>query len=244
MEMVGYFFNEELFRKLHTALEMPIAKVLDGTGIPETTWRTWRRTQDMPLAALIKLCNVRRLPIAHFICAGSQDTILVGARHYLKKSGEYANAVFLNSDFGFEITTMQDRNVTELCKLAGMSTFTFYRYFRNEEGHGDSFGFKAFLSICNKTKTYPMDFLICNEVNVPILKGYTRRHEVNTQMLTVKSRGTMAQYAKMKTELRQEREKVKKLEAEVERLKRALYSRQSESENWVGKASEEVTVKG
>lgn len=244
MEKVGYFFNEELFRKLHTALEMPIARILEGTGIPVTTWRNWRRTQDIPLVALLKVCNARQMPIAHFICTGKTGDILVGARHYVKKPGEYTDAVFMNREFGFEITTMQGRSVQALCELIGMSTFTFYKNFRNEEETGDAFGIKAFLGICNKTKTYPMDFLICKNINVPVLKGYTRQHEVNAQMWTVKNRGTMAQYSKMKKELHLEREKVKKLEAEVERLKRALYARRNEGEDWVGKAAEEVTVKG
>lgn len=226
--MERYTFNEELFKKFHVCLEMPTQDFLRGTGIPNTTWRNWRRTKDIPLNALMKVCNALRMPIGHFIRTNEDDGVMIGMKHYIKEEGNFKEAVFLNSEFGFEVTTLQERSVTDFCEFVGISTFYFYRNLRHQDRVGDGFGIRQFLHICNKTKTYPMDFLISSGVTVPVLPGYTRKHEANVQMMTSKNRGTMSQYASMKKSLQAEREKVKALEKEVERLKSALLEKRQE----------------
>lgn len=238
MEHKGYFFNDELFNKLNLAMEKSFKEILEGTGIPYGTWRHYLQAHDIPVVALIEICNANSIPIAHFICTGREKDVLLGQRHYVK--AVYDDAVFLNREFGYEVTMLQDRSVKDLCDLVGVSTYTFYRNFRYQNTIGSTFSIKSLLSICNKTKTYPMDFLICKNMEVPVLDGYSRKHEVNAKMLVSGNRGSISQNARLKRDLQAEKEKVKELEAEVERLKRALYARRNEGEDWTGKAAEKA----
>ena len=85
--MEGYYFNNELFTKLYVAMEMSMADILQGTGIPVGTWRNYKRSADVPLMALVKICNANRIPIEHFICWEEPKPVMIGKRHYVMANG-------------------------------------------------------------------------------------------------------------------------------------------------------------
>lgn len=238
--MEGYYFNNELFTKLYVAMEMSMADILQGTGIPVGTWRNYKRSADVPLMALVKICNANRIPIEHFICWEEPKPVMIGKRHYVMANG-FKEIAFLNQEFGDEVTVAQGRNVADACKDFGLSSLTFYRNFRNTDCIGSSFGVGAWLLMCNKTKTYPMDFLTSNGMDVPVLRGYHRRQVVDAGVLAQRNKDMKARNERLSQELRTEKEKVKELEAEVERLKSALYdARRSGGDVWSGRAAENI----
>lgn len=227
--MKVYEFNENLFRKLGVALDMTVRAMTREMGVSENTWRGWRRGGDLPLSALLKICNALCIPVGHFICAGEEKVLVCSRAHYVMDAKKFRKAKFLNKEFGEEVTVMQGRQVMEFCALAGMSATTFYKNFRNVEEVGSCLGVKTFLRICNKTMTYPMDFLISEGVDVPVLKGYSRRGEKGADVLARRNIDVLSHNARLVRELDREKAKVKELTAEVERLKAALGAKRMET---------------
>ena len=227
--MKGYYFNQELFKRLNVALEMTVKGLSQKVGVPESTWRTWRRGKDVPLATLMKVCNALHIPAGHFICAGDEKDVLVGQRHYVKNDGSFREVVFLNQALGEEVTTVQGRQVMDLCQLVGISAATFYDNFRNRDYVSNSYGTQAILNICNKTKTYPMDFLLSDGVDVPVLEGYQRKAVPDAEALAKRNIDILSHNARLSRELDKEKEKVRELKGEVERLKKALRLKRTEN---------------
>lgn len=223
-----YYFNEELFLKLHLVLECSVRELGRRIGWSDNTWHKWRRNKDLPLTVLMDVCNKLYIPAGHFILASDEKpTILMGERHYVQQA-DFKKVKFLNHEFGDEVTIVQGRVVIDFCKLVGISPNTFYRNFRNSDTISINLGVKSFLGMCNKTCTYPMDFLLSSGVEVPVLNGFKRKGNTSSETLKKRAIDILSQNARLARELDAEKEKVKELEEEVKRLKDALFQKHKE----------------
>lgn len=222
VSMEKYHFHFWLLKSLHHVCEISTKVLAAQTGVPETTWRYWRRSGDLPLLSLVNVCNSMRIPIGHFIYGGEKEPqIMLGAKNYVQKEGDFVAVRFLNREFGDEVT--RKMTVRDVCKLVGMSPATFYRNFRSEKPVTKSLSFGQWLEACNKTKIYPMDFFVSEGVDVPVLKWFERRtEEGDSDMLAKRNAEMNATNARLLKMLQAEREKVSALKKEVAQLKKEV----------------------
>lgn len=222
--MEAYYFNDELFKKLSIAIETTTKTIAAEIGTSDNTIRIWRRSKDVPLDAIISICNSLRIPIGHFICTKKEETnLMLGRRHYVLKEEEFKEIHFLNKEFGEEVTAMQERLVMEFCELAGIGPSTFYKNFRNVDTVSKSLGISCWLNMCNKTKTYPMDFLLCDcGPKVPVLNGFRRRSEGTLELLTKRNTDILSHNTRLAREMNLKNNLIKELREEIKRLKKEL----------------------
>lgn len=170
-----YFFNADLLRNLRTALGISIVDISKRTGLSKSTLQSWMQQNDMPVDKFIHLCNTLRVPVGHFVCAGRQKQVVV-AGNYQQKEKDYCEAMFLNIEWGDEVTVFSGRSLKDACMLCGISKVSFYRYFRKSaNGLTLTLTVQQWLNMCNRLKVYPMDFLCPSGVDVPVLDGFDRR---------------------------------------------------------------------
>lgn len=234
-----YYFNESLFCSLPTLLEMSAHSVAQAIGVTDTTLRRWRRSGDLPIVNLLNLCNTLKIQIGHFICTQESTKVHVGRRHYIERSDSFTRIRFLNKEFGEEVTTIQGRQVLDFCSLVGISATTFYGNFRNCNTIGPNITIQKWLRMCNKTKTYPLDFFTSNSVDVPVLDGYMGRKEGSLQALSARNIDVMSYNARLVRELDKERATVAELKQEVERLRQALGRKSRELAAALGELDEQ-----
>ncbi|MDE5738978.1 MAG: hypothetical protein K2H92_01515 [Bacteroidaceae bacterium] len=121
------------------------------------------------------------------------------------------------------MTAMQERLVWEFCELAGIGSSTFYKNFRNMDTVSKSLGISCWLNMCNKTKTYPMDFLLCDcGPKVPVLNGFSRRSEGTLELLTKRNIDILSHNTRLAKELNKKNELIKDLRDELRKLRKEL----------------------
>jgi hypothetical protein len=174
VRMDKYYFNADLFRNLKTVLDTTILRLAKSAGVPAQSWYRWRAQGDIPINALISMCDEYQIPISYFICTEANPSVAVGRRHYSRTEGGYESPVFYNKVWGDEVTVSCGRSVLELCKLCCFSTTTFYCNFRQKDGVSDSIFMGQWIDFCNACKVYPLDFFSGKHLDVPVLPGYAR----------------------------------------------------------------------
>lgn len=221
-----YAFNAELFMNLPKVLGTSIPAMAEAIGITKSKFNYWRRNKDVPVVWLMKICDEYLIPIGHFISVEGSPAELMRRKDYMQTDGKYIPAGFLANAFGDEVTTMSGNTINYVCEVFGIGQPTFYNNFRKKNAPTEFLTMSEWVMYCNAMKVYPMDYLISTSVKVPLLAGYARRQidgKSKMQLLEQRCRELSSQNSKVTSQLQNQRERIKELEDEVERLKRLLY---------------------
>lgn len=212
-----YAFNELLLKHLTDVLDTTSQGLAKAAGIPSSTFRYWRRTGNIPIRALINICNEYMIPIGYFIIVDGSPVVLMGRKDYMQTNGRYQMATFLAKEWGDEVTVMMGNTIDYVCGLCGIGPNSFYSYFRNGNEDKSSLTICNWINYCNALKVYPMDYFTASSVKVPLLQSYQRRScGMNNRIpfLEQKLKELDAQNKRLLGRVRILREEVKRLRAE------------------------------
>lgn len=230
MEENRYFFNEELLKNIRHALGISITDIISMTGLKKRTFQHWMAQGDMPMDAFIVFCNKLQLPVGHFVGAGAMSKVVIGGK-YRQEEKDYQEVRFLNLEWGDEVTLFSDHKINDVCILCGISKVSFYRYFRQTEKKTTlNLTISQWISMCNRLKVYPMDFLCPAGVDVPVLDGFRRKQGGNTLLNYSALRAVKARMEKaveqMEKENKELRRELREARRDVAYLKKELLAKQ------------------
>ena len=232
--MRQYYFNEKLFRQLTEALDTSVKNLSKSADVSQQCWRRWRTNGDIPIRALIRVCDEYQMPISHFVCIEEDPTLMMGRRHYSLTEGGYEPPQFKHLEWGDEVTTMCSRPVITLCSLCHCSATTFYDNFRRENGYSDYLMMGQWIEYCNKTQVYPLDFFTGKHRDVPVLEGYSRISDTSEQkdrLYSKRNKEIAAKNMRLQNLLYKQNERIQEMEREILELRAQLAKLRSSMTN-------------
>lgn len=170
--MGKYYFNTKLFVSLRSILGVSTEDMALAAENSTHRVRAWTREGDVPLYALIGICNEYHIPIRHFIVTDEDPEVILSRKRYVV-GDEYKETMFLNVEFGNAMTVASGQTVAKACSEVGISLCAFYASFRDNEEVGRTFRIKKWLSMCNIAKLYPGDYFV-GDTGIEVLSGYKR----------------------------------------------------------------------
>lgn len=161
--MMRYVFNSELLKHIHEVLGLKVAEVANAIEVKKCTFCNRKNLRrDFPLCDLIRLCNKFRLPISYFFMeCGIEDVRQLDAK------SPWDDIEFSHLEFGDRLSS--GKTMQECFDSADVSLCYFYSNLRSED---TGIWAGKYLEICNMNNIYPGDYVIDNNLQIPVLEGF------------------------------------------------------------------------